>query len=48
MSLQGVIPYLGTFLKDLVMLDAATPTRLQVSGGGARGALLLPLPQLGW
>ncbi|KAK9405142.1 ral guanine nucleotide dissociation stimulator-like 2 [Crotalus adamanteus] len=28
----GVIPYLGTFLKDLVMLDAATPTRLQNSG----------------
>ncbi|XP_026580758.1 ral guanine nucleotide dissociation stimulator-like 2 [Pseudonaja textilis] len=28
----GVIPYLGTFLKDLVMLDAATPTRLQTSG----------------
>ncbi|XP_070593051.1 ral guanine nucleotide dissociation stimulator-like 2 isoform X1 [Erythrolamprus reginae] len=29
---MGVIPYLGTFLKDLVMLDAATPTRLQTSG----------------
>ncbi|KAM6472061.1 ral guanine nucleotide dissociation stimulator-like 2 isoform 2-T2 [Liasis olivaceus] len=29
---SGVIPYLGTFLKDLVMLDAATPTRLQNSG----------------
>uniref|UniRef100_A0A8C6VAD8 Ral guanine nucleotide dissociation stimulator-like 2 n=1 Tax=Naja naja TaxID=35670 RepID=A0A8C6VAD8_NAJNA len=46
-SLQGVIPYLGTFLKDLVMLDAATPTHLQVSPGRARGALLLPLPLQG-
>ncbi|XP_034963310.2 ral guanine nucleotide dissociation stimulator-like 2 isoform X1 [Zootoca vivipara] len=25
----GVVPYLGTFLKDLVMLDAATRNRLQ-------------------
>ncbi|KAJ6652474.1 hypothetical protein lerEdw1_011510 [Lerista edwardsae] len=25
---QGVVPYLGTFLKDLVMLDAATRDRL--------------------
>ncbi|XP_063147271.1 ral guanine nucleotide dissociation stimulator-like 2 isoform X1 [Candoia aspera] len=28
----GVIPYLGTFLKDLVMLDAAAPARVQSSG----------------
>ncbi|XP_072843352.2 ral guanine nucleotide dissociation stimulator-like 2 [Pogona vitticeps] len=26
---MGVVPYLGTFLKDLVMLDAATRNRLQ-------------------
>lgn len=50
-SLQGVIPYLGTFLKDLVMLDAATPTRLQVSGGGEpEGLCCCPPPAkgLGW
>lgn len=37
---QGVVPYLGTFLKDLVMLDAATRKRLEVSvpgRGGLRG-----------
>lgn len=29
---QGVVPYLGTFLKDLVMLDAASKDELEVSG----------------
>lgn len=28
---QGVVPYLGTFLKDLVMLDAASKDELEVS-----------------
>uniref|UniRef100_A0A2K6UFY3 Ral guanine nucleotide dissociation stimulator like 2 n=1 Tax=Saimiri boliviensis boliviensis TaxID=39432 RepID=A0A2K6UFY3_SAIBB len=28
----GVVPYLGTFLKDLVMLDAASKDELEVSG----------------
>jgi hypothetical protein len=30
-ELQGVVPYLGTFLKDLVMLDAASKDELEVS-----------------
>lgn len=30
-SPQGVVPYLGTFLKDLVMLDAASKDELAVS-----------------
>lgn len=31
LCLQGVVPYLGTFLKDLVMLDAASKDELEVS-----------------
>lgn len=27
-----MVPYLGTFLKDLVMLDAASKDELEVSG----------------
>lgn len=34
---QGVVPYLGTFLKDLVMLDAASKDELKVSGVCVQG-----------
>lgn len=39
---QGVVPYLGTFLRDLVMLDAAMKDELEVGvtcpqGGGGGG-----------
>lgn len=36
--IQGTVPYLGTFLTDLVMLDTAMKDYLYVSERGAGGA----------
>lgn len=40
--MQGTIPYLGTFLTDLVMMDTAMKDYTEVRHLASQRALLLP------